>query len=46
MRFAQVQLPAVAAGSGASLEVRLMDGTLVRGSSAAELALLVRALRA
>ena len=46
VRFAQVQLPAVAPTPAASLEVRLMDGTLVRGSSAAELALLVRALRA
>ena len=46
VRFAQVQLPAVAAGSVASLEVRLTDGTVVRGSSAAELAQLVRALRA
>lgn len=45
VRFAQVQLPAMAAGSPASLEVRLVDGTMVRGSSAAELALLVRALR-
>jgi transposase-like protein len=46
VRFAQVQLPAVAAGSVASLEVRLTDGTVMRGSNAAELALLVRALRA
>jgi transposase-like protein len=45
VRFAQVQLP-VTAGLTASLEVRLVDGTLVRGSTAAELALLVRALRA
>lgn len=45
VRFAQVQLPGVAAGSAASLEVRLLDGTVVRGSSATELALLVRALR-
>jgi transposase-like protein len=45
VRFAQVQLPAAPA-SAASLEVRLMDGTVVRGSNAAELALLVRALRA
>ena len=45
VRFAQVQLPSVAAGSVASMEVRLTDGTVVRGSSAGELALLVRALR-
>jgi transposase-like protein len=46
VRFAQVQLPALASDSVASLEVRLMDGTVVRGSSPTELALLVRALRA
>ena len=45
VRFAQVQLPA-AAGLSAGLEVRLIDGTIVRGSSAGELAVLVRALRA
>lgn len=45
VRFAQVQLPAVA-GLSANLEVRLIDGTVVRGSSAGELAALVRALRA
>ena len=44
VRFAQVQLPATA-GPTASLEVRLTDGTLVRGSNAGELALLVRALK-
>jgi transposase-like protein len=46
VRFAQVRLPAVMApDAAASLEVRLVDGTVVRGSGAAELALLVRALR-
>ena len=45
VRFAQVQLPVVAPDSAASLEVRLVDGTVVRGRGAAELALLVRALR-
>jgi len=44
VRFAQVQLPP--APSAAGLEVRLIDGTILRGSSAAELALLVQALRA
>ena len=43
VRFAQVQLPPTASTSG--LEVRLIDGTVLRGSSASELASLVRALR-
>lgn len=46
VRFAEVQLPATATVSAASLEVRMVDGTVVRGSVAGELALLVRALRA
>ena len=41
----QVGLPAVAAAVP-GLEVRLPDGTLLRGGSAVELAALVRALRA
>ena len=46
-RFAEVRVgpllaPAAAAGV---LEVRLPDGTMVRGASAAELAALVKALR-
>lgn len=45
MRFAEVRLPAVAAPVP-GLEVRLPDGTLLRGNSAGELAALVRALRA
>ena len=45
VRFAEVRLPAVPA-SVSGLEVRLPDGTLLRGSSAVELAALVRALRA
>lgn len=45
VRFAPVSLPAVSAASAAALEVRLPDGTLVRGSDAHELAELVRALR-
>jgi hypothetical protein len=45
VRFAEVRLPAVAAPVP-GLEVRLPDGTLLRGGSAVELAALVRALRA
>jgi transposase-like protein len=45
VRFAEVNLSAVT-GLGAALEVRLPDGTVLRGSRAAELAELVRALRA
>lgn len=41
VRFAEVSLPASADG----LEVRLVDGTTVRGGNAGELAALVRALR-
>jgi transposase-like protein len=44
VRFAEVQWPANAGAS--ALEVRLPDGTHLRGGSAAELAKLVRALRA
>jgi hypothetical protein len=46
VRFAQVRLPQLPQIASAGLEVRLLDGTLVRGSHAAELAVLVRALRA
>ncbi len=45
VRFAEVRLPAVAA-LVPGLEVRLPDGTLLRGGSTVELAALVRALRA
>jgi len=45
VRFAEVRLPAVAAPVP-GLEVRLPDGTLLRGNSAVDLATLVRALRA
>ena len=46
-RFAEVRLgPVLPASASAPLEVRLPDGTLLRGHQAAELANLVRALRA
>jgi|JI10StandDraft_1071094.scaffolds.fasta_scaffold66262_3 transposase-like protein len=47
VNFTEVRLPATA-GSAPSLglEVRLPDGTVLRGGSGAELAKLVRALRA
>jgi transposase-like protein len=45
VRFAQVRLPAVTTMAG-GVEVRLPDGTLVRGTDASELAKLLRALRA
>lgn len=41
-RFAEVRFPS--AGSG-TMEVRLIDGTIVRGERVADLATLVRALR-
>ena len=44
VRFAEVKVPAAVATT--VLEVRLPDGTVLRGSSAMELAALVRALRA
>jgi transposase-like protein len=43
LRFAEVALPA---STGRGLEVRLPDGTTLRGERVAELAALVRALRA
>jgi len=46
IRFLEAKLPAVAPVSAALLEVRLADGTLVRGASAAGVAALVRALKA
>lgn len=46
VKFAEVRLPAHSGLSGPTgLEVRLSDGTLLRGGSATELAKLVRALR-
>jgi transposase-like protein len=44
VRFAEVQWPANLGAE--ALEVRLPDGTMLRGGSALELAALVRALRA
>jgi transposase-like protein len=49
VRFAQLRLPAslpTSLAPAAALEVRLPDGTSVRGNNAPELAQLVRALRA
>lgn len=46
VQFAQVQLPAPAAvNGGASIEVRLTDGMVVRGDDVQKLAALVRVLR-
>lgn len=45
VRFAEVKLGPVVPAPSLGLEVRLPDGTLLRGASAAELAALVKALR-
>jgi hypothetical protein len=47
LQFAEVHLPFASSSqpAGDQLEVRLPDGTVVRGSSVAEVAALVRALR-
>jgi transposase-like protein len=45
VQFAEVRWP-VAASEGPGLEVRLVDGMILRGRRAEELAALVRALRA
>lgn len=44
VRFVEAKLPAVAT-TPAPLEVRLADGTLLRGTNATELSVLVKALR-
>jgi transposase-like protein len=46
VRFAEVKLGLPATMPALGLEVRLPDGTVLRGGNAAELAALVRALRA
>ena len=47
IKFAEMTLPLVSSGpAGEQLEVRLPDGTVVRGHRVAELITLVRALRA
>lgn len=46
VRFAEVKLGLPPTVPDAGLEVRMPDGTLLRGGRAAELAALVRALRA
>ena len=48
IRFAEVKVPTVAVATpnaGAELEVRLADGTVVRGGRVSDLIALVRALR-
>jgi transposase-like protein len=45
VRFTEVKLSPMPATMAGGLEVRLPDGTLLRGGSAAELAKLVRALK-
>ena len=44
IKFAQVQLPAAAVRTS-EVEVRLPDGTMLRGGRVADLAALIRALR-
>ena len=46
VRFVEAKLPVVSPVSGVTLEVRLPDGTVLRGTNATELAALVRALKA
>ena len=46
MQFAEVRLLRTPVASAVPLEVRLPDGTVLRGADATELAALVRALRA
>lgn len=45
LRFAELQLP-LRAAAAEPLEIRLPDGTVLRGTRVADLAALVRALRA
>ena len=45
VRFAEVELPLTRSATSAGLEVRLSDGTLLRGGRVDELAALTRALR-
>lgn len=45
VRFAEVELPAARSAASVGLEVRLSDGTLLRGGRVDELAALTRALR-
>lgn len=46
VRFVEAKLPVTGPASGTTLEVRLPDGTVVRGTNGNELAALVRALKA
>ena len=45
LQFAEVRLPRPLPAAALPLEVRLPDGTVLRGTHAAELAALARALR-
>ena len=47
IRFAEVRMPGTGAGTtaGGLLEVRLADGTVLRGGDAGKLAALIKALR-
>jgi hypothetical protein len=45
MRFAEVSVPGTSLASAASLEVRLADGTMIRGEKVADLVQLLKALR-
>ena len=45
VRFVEAKLPVTGPAANAPLEVRLADGTVLRGANAAELAALVKALR-
>lgn len=45
VRFAQLSMPRAHAAVSSTLEVALVDGTIVRGGDAAAVAALVRALR-
>jgi transposase-like protein len=45
MRFAEVSVPGTSLASAASLEVRLADGTMIRGEKVADVVQLLKALR-
>ena len=45
VRFAEVSVPGTPVASAASLEVRLADGTVIRGEKVADLVQLLKAIR-